>query len=255
GVVAPDVVTCSAGSATFADKNAGTGKTVTATGIALGGASAGNYQLSATTATTTADITPKSLTVTGGPANNKQYDGTTAATLNTATAALLGVIAPDIVNLNTTGATGTFNGKNVGTGKIVTLSGLALRGADNGNYTLPTPQQTTPADITAKALAVSFTVSSKEYDGTTAATILTRSVSGKVGSEDVSASGGTATFDTKNVGTGKTVSATGFTLIGADKDNYAIATVNTTTADITAKTLTVSFTVSSKEYDGTTDRE
>ena len=46
-------------SATFDTANVGTGKTVTVSGITLGGAAAGNYTLASTTATTTADITPR----------------------------------------------------------------------------------------------------------------------------------------------------------------------------------------------------
>ena len=60
-------------------------------------------------------------------------------------------------------------------------------------------------------------------------------------------------FDTKDVGTGKTVTVTGLTLTGADTGNY-IMIAPTTTADITAATLTVSgITASNKVYDGTTD--
>jgi len=66
--------------ASFSDKRAGTGKTVTVGGIALGEADAGNYSLTATTATTTADITPKDLTATYTGAN-KVYDATTSATV------------------------------------------------------------------------------------------------------------------------------------------------------------------------------
>ena len=54
GVLSGDTVTCSAGSAAFATSAVGTGKTVTASGITLGGVSGANYALSGTTATTTA---------------------------------------------------------------------------------------------------------------------------------------------------------------------------------------------------------
>ena len=51
------------GAASFADKNAGTGKAVDVSGIAIGGSDAGNYNLLNTTAVTTASITPIALTV------------------------------------------------------------------------------------------------------------------------------------------------------------------------------------------------
>ncbi len=62
------------GAASFADKNADTGKSVGVNGIALGGTDAGNYNLLNTTTTTTASITPKALTVTAN-GDSKLYDG------------------------------------------------------------------------------------------------------------------------------------------------------------------------------------
>jgi len=62
------------GTASFADKNAGTGKTVGVNSIALGGTDAGNYNLLNTTTNTTASITPKALTVTAN-GDTRLYDG------------------------------------------------------------------------------------------------------------------------------------------------------------------------------------
>jgi hypothetical protein len=62
------------GAASFADKNAGTGKSVGVNSIALGGTNAGNYNLLNTTTTTTASITPKALTVTAN-GDTRLYDG------------------------------------------------------------------------------------------------------------------------------------------------------------------------------------
>ena len=78
---------------------------------------------------------------------------------------------------------------------------------------------------------------------------------GVVTGDDVTldVSGATGTFATKDVGTGKTVTVSGLSLTGADAGNY-ILTPPTTTANITAATLTVTgITASDKVYDGTTD--
>src|SRR5205085_9559436 len=83
GVFGSDDVSLTGGTATFANKNVGNGKTVTAIGLSLSGTAAGNYQLSSTTATTTANITQATLTVSGMRANSKEYDGGTSAMLNT----------------------------------------------------------------------------------------------------------------------------------------------------------------------------
>jgi hypothetical protein len=131
GVIAPDAVTVSGGG-TFADKNAGTGKTVTAN-LTLGGADAGNYILTQPTGLQ-ADITPKALTITGLTAQNKTFDGNTNATI-TGTPVLSGVIAGDNVSL--TGApVGAFNTPTVGANKPVTVTGLSLTGSDANNYAL-----------------------------------------------------------------------------------------------------------------------
>ena len=57
----------------------------------------------------------------------------------------------------------------------------------------------------------------------------------------VDSSGASASFASKEVGTW-TVTATGFALSGADKANYAIASVNTTTAQITSLGLIITVT-------------
>jgi hypothetical protein len=126
----------------------------------------------------------------------------------------------------------------VGTAKTVTLAGAGLTGRDAGNYSL-TSVGTAKADVTAKPITGSFTAGNKVYDGNTSATVTGRSLTGVVGSDVVSLSGGVANFDTKNVGTGKTVTLTGATLTGGDAGNYTLTSVGTAKADITAKLVTV----------------
>ena len=255
GVINSDVVNLSGGTASFADKNVGTGKTVMATGLSLTGANAGNYVLLSTSATNTANITQDGLTVSGVTANNKTYDGTTNATLNLGSAALAGVISGDTVTLNTTGATGSFANKTVATGKTVTVSGLTISGADSTNYSLAQP--TTTANITAKGLTVSgVTANNKVYDSTTNATLNLGSAAlvGVVSGDSVTLNTGSATgsFADKNVGTNKTVAVNGLTTGGTDATNYSLSQP-TTTANISSATLTVSATGVNKVYDATTN--
>jgi hypothetical protein len=189
-------------------------------------------------------------TVTGAfTADNKVYDGNATATILTRSITG-GLISPDVVTLE--GGTANFNDKNVGNGKTVTAAGFTLGGADAGNYELGTVTTTT-ANITEKHITGSFTVADKEYDRTTAATVLTRSVSGAIAGDDVTLSGGTATFDTRNVGPAKVVTLTGATLSGADKNNYSLDSVATAVAAITAKPVTGSFQALNKPFDGNTD--
>jgi len=137
---------------TFNDPHAGVAKPVTISGVSVSGADVANYDF--TQPTTTATINPLAVNVTGITANNKPFDNSTMATLNTSQAMLQGIIAPDMVNLNTTNATGTFASANAGNGINVAVNGLTI---DNPDYTLN--PFTNTADITSGSAApVNITV-------------------------------------------------------------------------------------------------
>ena len=102
--------------------------------------------------------------------------------------------------------------------------------------------------------------SSKEYDGTTNADITSTSytVVGAVDGDAVSVDdeNAQANYADKNVGTGKTVTFSGFSLTGDDAKNYKLTAQPTAMADITRRTLTVTgITVADKTYDATTDAQ
>ena len=249
-VVSGDVVSINstASGATFATKTVGLGKTVTLSGVILSGADAGNYSL--TQPGTTASITAKGLTVTGVTAADKVYDGTTTATLDVAAAGLHGKVSGDAVTLASAGAAGVFVDKNVGAGKTVTVSGLAIGGADAGNYTVTQPTAT--ASITARSLTVTATGQNKTYDGTPDATVTL--ASNKLGGDTVALSYASAAFADGNAGTDKPVAVSGIAIGGADADNYALlSSAASTTASIAEAGVTVDFTAADKAYDGTTE--
>lgn len=236
------------GTAVFDTPDIGSGKDVYVTGIGISGTDAGNYVLGNTTATTTAAITVASVTPTITPFS-KVYDGTTAAT---STCAVTPFGTDDLSCV--IGGSDTFDIETVGTPRTVTATGITLSGADAAKYVLTTSTSTGTAAITQAGLTVSFTTDvSKVYDATTTAALLTSTIeSGIIGRDDVSVSGGTASFENKTVAVGKAVNATGFTLSGADSANYSIATINATTSDITAAPLDIAFTAENKTFDGTT---
>jgi hypothetical protein len=243
GTVAGDTVSLTGGAATFADKNVGTGKTVTASGFSLSGVDAGNYALQAGPWTTTADITQKVLTG-SFTAASKIYDGTTDAEV--LTRSLAGVVDNDDVALEVTGP--AFPDKHVGMDKPVTGS-LSLTGGDAGNYTV-NASHTAAANITQRALVVTAAGVDRIYDGTTAATV-------DLGDNRVSGDSFTishsAAFADKNVGNAKPVSVTGISLNGPDAGNYLPNTTAATSASITPRTLVVTAHGVDKVYDGTTD--
>jgi len=245
GVQGSDAVSLSGGTATFASKNVGAGKSVTATGLNLSGADMANYQLVSSSASTTADITARALTVSAAGVN-KVYDATTAAVVTLSDNRIAGD------SMTTSYASASFSDKNVGITKAIGVSGISVTGADAGNYTANTTANTT-ANITAASLTGLVTADNKVYDGTTAATIASRSLSGVLSSDSVSLIGGTAAFVNENVGIGKTVTAAGLSLGGGDAGNYQLASTSAaTTANITARSLTISATGVNRVYNGTT---
>lgn len=152
---------------------------------------------------------------------------------------------------NVSGATGTT--------LTLTKPGVALSGHKYRAVFTNTCGGTETATSNAATLTVSkktvtgsFTAAGKVYDGTSGAAITGRSLQGAISGDDVSLSGGTASFDDKNAGTDKPVSGSGFTLAGAAAGNYEISTVPSTTADIDARPVTASITAADKTYDGTT---
>jgi gliding motility-associated-like protein len=229
--------------ATFNNKNIGTGKAVAVSGISLTGTDAGNYTITSSTATGTASITVRSLTI-SATASDKVYDGNTTANLTLTDNRILG-------DIFTVEKTATFNNKNIGASKAVTVSGISLTGTDAGNYTITSSTATGTASITVKSLTISATVSDKVYDGNTTATAsLTNN---KISSDDVTVNKTGATFNNKNIGASKAVTVSGITLTGTDAGNYTLTSATATgTASITVKSLTISATVSDKVYDGIT---
>jgi len=106
-----------------------------------------------------------------------------------------------------------------------------------------------------KSLTPTVTLNNKVYDGTTdPATIASRSLSGIVGSDDVTlgSSGSVAAFGSRNVG-GYTPSVTGLSLSGTDAAKYTLSTTTVSPgASITARPVSVTAATDSKTYDGTT---
>jgi len=252
GIIGSDDVVLTPGRGQFANKNVGTGITVTATGYTLSGTDSANYIISAQPSGLTANITPKSLTITSIAAGNKAYDGTTTATITGGT--LSGILGSDDVTL--TDGTGTFADKNVGAGKIVTATGYTLTGNNAENYILSAQPAGLSADITPASLTINgVTAENKVYDGTTDVTLTGGTLSGIFGSDDVTLTNGTGEFADKNVGTGKTVTTTGYALAGNDVGNYVLTSQPSgVVADITPAPLTTTgITAEDKVYDGTID--
>lgn len=176
--------------------------------------------------TATFEIGKKSLTIDESSVsiNDKVYDGTTSATIS-GSASLVG---GDQVTVSSSGVSATFADENVGSNKVVTVTGFALDGADNNNYELTNPGFTLKGNITKAPLTVTAKDNSIKYGDEAANDGVT--YNGFVNNEDASVLVGTLDYSyTNNKGAyGEENNAIGtyqITPSGLTSDNYAITFV------------------------------
>lgn len=202
------------------------------------------------------EIQPKEVTISDVKVADKTYDGTTNATITNAGTLSVNY---DGDNLAIVFGKAAYDNKNVGTDKAVSFTGFELSGSAAGNYKLITQPADTTADITAKEITINGATveGSKVYDGTVEAKITNAgTLSDNYDGENLTIVTGSAAYDNKNVGTGKTVAFTGFALAGDAAGNYTLASQPAdTAADITVKEITINGAAveASRIYDGTTD--
>ncbi|TRZ69096.1 MAG: hypothetical protein D4R98_00670, partial [Comamonadaceae bacterium] len=226
GKVTNDIVTIS-GNGAFSQKDVGTNLGYAITGITLASADAGNYFLSGGANSFSGNdgaITAASLVITSGNVT-KVYDRTTTAAGVAQVATGSQTFGSDSIS----GGTFAFTSAAAGAGnKTVTVSGVTVNDGNNGNNYSVTYANNTTSTITQKALTASMSAANKTYDGSTAASV-TGSSTDIITGDTVTFANTSATFDTKNVGTGKTVSVAGISLTGTDAGNYSLQS-NTATA-------------------------
>src|SRR6185436_10618946 len=167
----------------------------------------------------TANISVRALTITA-TTNTKTYDGNTSAA---AIPTVSGLQGSDTV----TGLSETYDNKNVGTGKTLSVASYTVNDGNSGNnYTVSTVTNTTGV-INKALLTITATTNTKTYDGNTSAAAIP-TVSGLQGSDTVT--GLSETYDNRNAGTGKTLSVAGYTVNdGNSGNNYTVSTVTNTT--------------------------
>ena len=134
--VTGDSVTATATGAAYNDKNVAVANRIDYTGVALAGADAGNYSLAATTAEGKGTITRRTLTVGTVAAQTKIYDGTTAVDASQFHTTLTGFVTGEEGSVTATAAGASYNDKNVAGANKVGYTGVALKGAGAGNYTI-----------------------------------------------------------------------------------------------------------------------
>mgnify|MGYP006987515792 CR=1 FL=1 len=236
---------------TFASKDVAYGlgieKQDVTVSYALTGALANNY-LAPVGETLQAKINPKTLSNVN---LTKVYDGH-GRFARTALTTAQGIIAGESIKIYVDAI-----GANVGVYK----DGNEDEDFDFNEYVLyigDTEEQTVnyawgdtcTATIKAKQLTISgTTVADKVYDGTTDATVMTGTLAGLIGTDELSVGvSATGTFADKNAGSDKTVTIV-YSLTGALANNYLAPKDETATATINKKELDLTE-VPSREYNG-----
>ena len=203
----------------------------------------------ATASGTVSKITLSSATVSA--VNSKTYNATTATTGGI-------IVFSGTVNSENPASSSTivWTSANAGT-STVNVSGITLTSlTDRYALSVTSLSNVTPgnsATISKASLTVTgSSVTSKVYDGSSTATITGATLSGKIGSDDVTLSNSASgSFNDANVGTGKTVNSS-MTITGSAAGNYSLSQP-TLSGNITAKSVAiVGVTAVSRAYDGTT---
>lgn len=226
------------GTGTYASSGVGSGFTVTAGDLVLGGANAGDYEIVTEGPLVSNSGYINHALVTGMATSTKTYDGTTALGAN-ATTGLTGLVGDETLAATFTNV--AYADKNAGTNKALT-GGVSVNLAGS-NYAVTSFEVTGTGQIAAKTITAGLggTVT-KTYDSTTTATLGDNlALSGLVAGDTVTVGGGGAVYADKNAGTGKTITVNGVTINGADASNYVLAstTASANVGVINQKALTI----------------
>jgi hypothetical protein len=251
GMFTGDVLNVATSAGVFTDPRAATNKTVSISGITLGGTDAGNYTLTTSTASTAATINPKALTVTALP-QTKVYDSTTSVASTTAynVSAMVGSESLSGVTLAYSNANVSRDGSgNVLSNKTITVSAAqAGSGTVLSDYLINYVSNTTS---TITPYAVTLT-GGRVYDATTTVAASKLTIGTLINQETLDLSGA-GTLADKNVGQNKAVDLGTLSLVDGTNGGLAInyALTGPRTASITQAAVTITTRDVVKTYDGT----
>jgi filamentous hemagglutinin family protein len=206
-------------SGSYSDKNAGTGKSVSVSGLVLSGGDADNYTVNSTASGAIGTINKAALTL-AAMTGTRTYDATTTSS---GTVGVSGLQGSDTV----TGLSQSYDSKNAGSRTLGVNGGYVVNdGNGGGNYTITT--QTASGSINKATLVAGLTGTvEKTYDATTDANLTDANytLTGMFGGDSVTLNGpASGSYADQNAGTGKTVSVSGLALSGEDAGNYTVNT-------------------------------
>jgi hypothetical protein len=195
-------------------------------------------------------IKPKDLTVTGAKDTSKVYNATTQTNSD---AKVSGLQGDDRVTV-----TGYAAARNVGDG--VKSDALKLELVNPGDYNVSytngslaiTPYRLSATGGSSTAPGLTSSASDKIYDGNTTASGTVAPV--LFAGDSLTASASSASFDTKNVGSGKTVTFSGLSLGGnaTTLANYSLPASSTATAEVKKRPLSITGATTTQAYNAAT---
>ena len=230
------------GSATYTTSSRNTGQQT----IALGGLYSDQTGYDLSTVNGVATISKANLNISSSDVT-KTYDGTTSAAGSAVAVGGTQVFAGDSLS----GGTFSFDTKNTGSNKHVSVSGVTVNDGNNGGNYNVTYADNTDGMINKAELSITSTDVTKTYDGTRNATASAVVTGGTQLFGTDSLSGGTFEFDIKNAGVPNAIITSGVTVNdGNGGNNYNVNYLNNNNAVINKRVLTLTATAASKEYDG-----
>jgi trimeric autotransporter adhesin len=194
------------------------------------------------------------------PSLSKVYDGTTTTTFDSGNYQLTGFVAGQSASVNQPTSVGyvsatagtetvnaTFSPTNFAPGSGTKLS----------NYILPTTASGSGTVLQAPLVITGVLATDKVYDATTTDALDTThaGVYGVIGNDAVSlsTSGANGSFVSPNVGNNMSVGTSGFSLTGAQQNDYQLIAPASLTASITPALLSITgVSAANKVYDGNT---
>ncbi len=227
----------------YDNKNVGSGKTLTASGLLMNdGNSGANYAISYV-ANTSGVITPAALAI-NAVTDSKVYDGSTVSTAAPSIGALYGT--DSVTGVNQSFASRNALGAN---GSLLNVTAYTINDGNGGlNYSVTSSSAS--GTITPAPLTVTAQADNRVYNGTNnsaVAPVVTGTTYDAVGTN------ASQVYDNKNVGSGKTLTASGLLMNdGNSGANYAISYVANTSGVITPAALAINAVTDSKVYDATT---
>jgi YDG domain len=220
----------------------GTGKTLTVLPVytILDNNSGSDYLVSLVS-NTAGTIAKAVLTITAR-ANTKAYDATTTAA---AIPTVSGLLNGDTV----TGLAEVYSSAGAGSSKVLSVSAFTIQDGNGGTNYAVTLVTNSAGVINKAPLTITATQGSKTYDASLSSTI-TPSVTGLLGNDTVS--GLTEAFGNPNVGSGKVLSVSTYTINDGNNGNsYTVTTVTNPNGVILKAPLTITAVANTKAFDGT----